>query len=478
MTAILIRKFISQGVIFNSYLLTIFFITTAMTIQTLTAAEFSNTQIIGALDWEERGGIAAVVDGPWRKCGVVIEQDQPYELEDGRLINPFPVKKPCEEGAPWFYWIFSTKDNYYNLVMKDNKGKHLLSRNGIGDFTLDGLPEDMMAAAPEVFKLGPQQYRMYFWTRSNSEASKIRVMVAESSDLHHWKVANGGKPILSHHGDSTWGDGLPASRICNDATTIYHNSDGSWEFFSAAVTSIRDPQSPYSNKELCPGFVRIVMRWTSPDGIHLSEPEVVLTPDAQDSPATQCYYLSILDLEPYTVGIFGNFNIQNQRLLMEPVWSRDHRHWSRATRRALFEKDYVTASSITDIVLEADGTVSLYYTVSNTDHEGRIKAGTVAESKLCKAQVPRRKFFGRQLKEGVTLVSPVLRYTGKNPKIYVSEDAELTSKWQDLFSTTSQVVPVQLNGDVAEIRLSEVIKPTFTGYLRISGRGIVYDAEY
>lgn len=444
----------------------------------LTIQAVASTQIIGALDWEERGGVAAIVEGPWQKCGVVITADRPYECEDGHMINTFPSKAPCEDGAPWFYWICSLNDNYVNLVMMDGQEKHLLSRDGNGAFTLAGLPEDMMPAAPEVFKLGPRHYRMYFWTRGLGETRKIRFMVAESTDLHHWQVANDGKPLLSHHGDSTWGDGLPASRICNDATTVYHHPDGSWEFFSAAITSIRDPQSPYANKELCPGFVRIVMRWTSPDGLHLSEPEIVLTPDAHDSPATQCYYLSVLDLEPYTVGIFGNFNIQNQRLLMEPVWSRDHRHWSRTTRRALFEKDYVTAASITDINLEADGTVSLYYSASNTDHDGKIKAGNVAENKLYKAQVPRRKFFGRQLAAGVTLVSPPIRYTGKNPVIYVSEGAELTCQWQDLFSTTTCPVPVQSKGDRAEIRLSEVINKTSSGCLHIMGTGIVYDTEY
>lgn len=449
----------------------------AMTIQALAAPAFTPIQIIGALDWEERDGVAEIVDGPWKKCGVVIAPDQPYECEEGRLINTFPVKAPCEEGAPWFYWIYSAK-GYKNMVMMDDNGKHLLSLDGSGDFTLEGLPEDMRPGAAEVFKLGAQHYRMYFWAYGMGETIKVRFMVAESTDLHHWKLANDGKPVLCFHGDSTWGDGMSVSRICNDATTIYHHSDGSWEFFSAAVTMVKDPESPYADKELCPGFVRIVMRWTSPDGLTLSEPEIVLRPDAQDSPATQCYYLSVLDLEPYTVGIFGNFNTQNQRLLMEPVWSRDHRHWNRTTRRALFEDDYVTAVAITDIVLEADGTVTLYYSASNTDHNGKIKEGDVAENKLYKAQVPRRKFFGRKLEDDVTLVSPAIRFTGKNPKIYVSEGTELTCEWQDMFSTTAQSVDVELNGDVAEVKLAGKIGLTSTGYLLVTGSGIVYDAEY
>ncbi len=456
-----------------------FFAIFTMTMQAFADTAFHPVQIIGALDWEERDGVAEVVDGPWQKCGVVIAPDQPFECAENILINTFPVKAPCEEGAPWFYYLYSTKENYSDMIMMDDKGKHLLSRDGSGDFTLEGLPEDMRPGVPMVFKLGPQHYRMYFWTYGTGETIKIRFMVAESTDLHHWKIANGGKPVLCFHADYTWGDGMPISRICNDATTVYHHPDGSWEFFSAAVTMIKDPASPYANKELCPGFVRIVMRWTSPDGLTLSEPEIVLTPDEQDSPATQCYYLSKLDLEPYTVGIFGNFNTQNQRLLMEPIWSRDNRHWSRTTRRALFDEDYVTAVCINDIVLEADGTVTLYYSASNTDHNGKIREGDVAENKLYKAQVPRRKFFGRKLEGDVTLVSPAIRFTGKNPKIYVSEgDTDLTCEWQDMFSTNTQSVEVRINGDVAEVKLAGKIDLTSTGYLHITGDGIIYDAEY
>jgi len=450
----------------------------AVAMQVLAEGAFPAKQIIGALDWEERGGVASIVDGPWQKCGVVIEPDQPFETEDNRLINTFPIKMPCEEGAPWFYGVFCTKGGYSNMVMMDKQEKHLLSRDGKGAFTLDGLPENLMPGFPLVFKLDQNHYRMYFWAYDHGESLKIRFMVAESSDLHHWKMANDCKPLLCHYADSTWGDGLPSSRVCNDATTIYRHQDGSWEFLSAAVTMIKDPQSPYANKELCPGIMRIVMRWTSQDGLNLSEPEIVLTPDAQDSPATQCYYLSVLDLEPYTVGIFGNFNTQNQRLLMEPVWSRDHRHWSRTTRRGIFENDYVTAVSISDIGLDADGMVSLYYSASNTDHNGKIVEGDVAENKLYKAQVPCRKFFGRRLSDGVSLVSPAIRYTGKNPKIYISEDAEIVCEWQDLFSTTSSPVPVKIQNGTAEVRLSEAIGLTSSGFLHVTGNGIIFDAEY
>ena len=440
----------------------------------------NHSQVIGALDWEERGGIAEVVAGPWKKCGEVIAPDQPFEYEDNHLINPFPIKAPCEEGAPWFYRIFSTKERYTNLAMMEGQEKYLLSRDGSGEFTLEGLTEDLMPAGPEVFKLGANHYRMYFWAHSKEgETYKLRLMVAESSDLHHWEMANNCKSLLCHPADSDWGDGLSPSRICNDATTIYHRPDGTWEIFSSAVTNIKDQKSRYADKKLCPGYVRIVMRWTSPDGLNFSSPEVVLTPDSQDSPATQCYYLSMVDLEPYTVGFFGNFNIQTQRVLMEPVWSRDHRHWSRPMRnQALFEEDYVLATSITDIVAEPDGNLTLYYTGENFDHNGIVVDGGKMEAKLYKAQVPRRKFFGRKLESGVALVSPIIRYTGKTPKIYVSEDTELTCEWQELFATTTQSVKVQRNGDIAEIMLSEIINPTATGRLHITGNGIVYDAEY
>jgi len=439
----------------------------------------STRRIIGALDWEDRDGVAKVVMGPWEKCGPVIEPTHPFEYEDNRIINPFPIKAPCEEGAPWFYWVCSTLGGEQNLAMMDKNGKYLLSRDGKGEFTLEGLADDLIPAGPEVFKISPQHYRMYFWAYSTSGPRKSRMMVAESSDLYHWTVANDSKPVLCHLSDSTWGDGLSASRVCNDATTIYRHPDGNWEIFSAAVTLIKDEKSPYADRKLCHGLVRIVMRWTSPDGLHFSEPEIVLTPDAQDSPATQCYYLSMVDLEPYTVGFFGNFNIQTQRVLMEPVWSRDHRHWSRPMRnQALFEEDHVTATSITDIVLEADGNVTLYYEGENFDHNGNVIGEGKPLAKMYKAQVSRRKFYGRQLTPGTTLVSPVIRYTGKQPQVYISEGTEISCEWQDLFSTTTREVNVKVKGDIAEIGLSEVIKATSTGYLYIKGSGIVYDAEY
>jgi len=436
-------------------------------------------QIVGALDWHECGGTAEVVTGPWKKCGDIITPDQPFEFEDSYTIDPEFIKLPCEEGAPWFYSVNTTSgEGKYNLVMMDENGKHPLSRDGSGAFTLDGLPADMYTVQPQVFKLSEGRYRMYFW--SMGPGPKIRMMVAESADLCHWKIANNGKPVLCHNADHTWGDGLPPSRVCNDATTIYRYPDGTWEIFSATVIRITDGNSRYGDENVCPGGrVRIIMRWTSLDGLVFSEPEVVLAPDEQDSPATQCYYLSRVDLEPYTVGFFGNYNAQELRWRMEAVMSRDHRHWSRPVRcQGLFENECKGAVAITDFGLEEDGSISLYYGSVNFDHDYKTDNGEAPVAKLCKAQVSRRKFFGRQLQQGVTLVSPIIRYTGRNPKIYVSEGTELTCEWQDLFTTTLKSVKIQLKGDVAEVKLSELMSPPETGYLHITGNGIVYDAEY
>ena len=464
--------------IMSSKLLSVFSLVVFWGITSFGGVPYVPVKIIGALDWEERGGNAEVVAGPWKKCGDVIVPDQPFECENTYTIDPEFIKLPCEEGAPWFYSVTTTAgEGKYNLILMDGKGKHPLSRNGEGDFTMEGLSEDLDPVQPQVFKLGESHYRMYFWALGHGP--KIRMQVAESSDLYHWKLANNGRPVLCHLGDSTWGEGLSPARVCNDATTIYRYPDGSWEIFSAAIVPVKDPQSRYSDRSVSPGVVRIIMRWTSPDGLEFSEPEVVLTPDEQDSAATQCYYLSQVDLEPYTVGFFGNYNTQDLRWRMEAVMSRDHRHWTRPIRsQGLFEEDYKGAVAITDFSLEEDGSVSLYYGAVNFNHDYKTDSGEPPMAKICKAQVPRRKFFGRQLEPGVTLVSPIIRYTGKNPKIYVSEDTELTCEWQELFATTTQRVKVQLNGDIAEIRLSEIVRPTATGRLHITGNGVVYDAEY
>ena len=444
-------------------------------------AKVSDSIVIGAMDWKVRGGSAPVVQGPWKKCGIVIKPDQPFEYENDHVLNFFPVKVPCEPGAPWFYFVFSRKDKTAtNLVMMDRKGKHLLSRDGKGVFTMTGLPSDMVPGFPEVFKLGSNHYRMYFWAYGIGNDTKIRFMTAESKDLYRWHVMNNAKPLFCHHADYNWGDGLPPSRICNDATTVYRRPDGSWELYSAAITSITDPKSRYADKSVCPGFMRIVMRWTSPDGLQFSNPEIIQMPDSKDSPATQFYYLTAHDVEPYAVGILGNFNIRSQRLLLEPVWSRDRRHWVRPLRNnMLFEKDYINVAAITDMVSEPDGNVSLYYSASNTDHDGKILDGAKREeNKLYKAQVHRRRFFGRRLQQGVTLVSPEIRFTGRNPRIYVSDGASLKAEWQDSFSTSRKSVKVEVKNGVAEVKLAGAVQTTATGSLFVSGIGIVYDAEY
>ena len=444
-------------------------------------AEASATpnQIVGAMDWQEFEGTAPAVPGPWQKCGVVIAPTEPYETAEDAIINLFPLTLPCEEGAPWFYTVSNSR-GYGNLVMMEADGtKHLCIHDGSeGHFTLEGLLDGTRPEHPYVFKLGPNHYRMYFWLYGNPDGKTIiRMIAAESTDLHHWKVINDGKAILGHHFDSTWGD-LPARQVSNDAATIYRLPDGTWEFYSAAVTFILDDKSPYANKELCPGFVRFIMRWTSPDGIHLSKPEVVMFPDAKDEVATQFYYLTRLDLEPYTVGFFGDFNIQTQRVRIEPIWSYDHKHWNRPLRYPLWPEDYVSAATINDIVLEPDGNVSLYYNANNMDHNGKVVGEKKDPNKLYKAQVPARKFFGRQLQPGTVLASPAIRFTGMNPRLYVSEGAEITCEWQDMFSVTTKKVNVKIEGDIAEICLADVIGATATGFLRIKGSGIVYDAEY
>ena len=44
-----------------------FFAIFTMTMQAFADTAFHPVQIIGALDWEERDGVAEVVEGPWQK---------------------------------------------------------------------------------------------------------------------------------------------------------------------------------------------------------------------------------------------------------------------------------------------------------------------------------------------------------------------------------------------------------------------------
>lgn len=441
---------------------------------------------IPAVNWTNLSGNSEIVFGKWENKGVVIYNDQAWEKE--RNIGIFP-STILDYGSirRFYYSLISCKDDGYTLALAEQCQstkkikKYPLVLNGKGYFSLSGLSAELMPIQANVFQLGENQWRMYFWAHFHGTPRTVKMMVATSEDGLQWQIGNGGEPILRHPSDAEcvaakW----PHYLRCNDATAVYHNPDNSWEIFSAALVILSPQNQRFAHKDIWRGYIRIVQRWTSPDGLCWSEPEIVATPDADDPIDLQFYYLVKTQLDWGTLGLLGRFYARSQRLDIEPVFSTDNRCWNRPYRKnclpqnEAFERVSVVPSH--NLLQEGDH-LRLYYNGSNYDHNFKTVDGAPPQQLIATATIHRNRVWGLSLQDGVVL-SPRLRLTHDKLLLHV-EATSMQIQWVDIFSgeplTECQSIPI--TSPTLELLVPEKFRGN-AACLKLAGSGLIYDLLY
>lgn len=289
-----------------------------------------------------------------------------------------------------------------------------------------GLPEDANVTQPSVVRLPDGRWRLYCWLHAQDQGM-VRYLIADSPDGLQWTLLDLNRPAIFHPADlevgqAAWVAGLTAAdpkakfdsrrtwpfleakRIrSNDATNVYFDANrGQFEMLSVWLLPNRPEtgrQTPHDN---APGVLRVIHRRTSSDGIVFSDPELVITPDANDPPTQQFYYLAQHREADWRIGFLGNYPCWEQTMDIELCFSRDGRCWERPLRGGFIPRDPVpergcmSAYSTNNLLPVSDDRWLMLYRAGNTLHNGKLGPGVTAEPwyGVMAATWPRGRFAG------------------------------------------------------------------------------------
>ena len=438
---------------------------------------------VSAFDYRSLSGETApeLVFGKFSESHDFIVNDA--DFEKGRLLGIFPQMPPeFGDDGPFYYFLTETGDNDYMLAVLWNGKKYpvICGKNPQGEFTISGLEEELRPIQANIFKISEHNYRMYFWAHFHGTPRKVRMLIAESSDRQHWQIINGGRPAFCHYSDTLCTQGLfPVTRQCNDATTIYQQSDGTFEVLSAALIHLdANSQTRYYQKDIWRGYVRVIQRWVGDGFENWSQPEIVALPDSNDPIDLQFYYLCANKLPHGNFGWLGRFSVATQKMSMEPVWSQDRRHWVRPFRKSLGPEPEKPIVAPAHHMAEVGDKFRMYYSCGNYDHNFQTMDGSRPQKMIRYAEIDQRRLFGCQLNNSAIL-SPALRMDDPALELYTSADADLSFVWRNAFGEISDK-PIKAAKNVPGVwQLAiEDCKPGCTGALEIRGKGQVFDLKY
>jgi hypothetical protein len=366
----------------------------------------ASLSITGCRTPKAAGDVAQGANGKWQKHGILL---QATELWEGHSIQNFTSSVEPLASDRWKIWYSVVNSvNSYNLAFAEGtlgermkKVQATLSPGEPKDtyFSIGNLPEGWRPVQPTHIQLNDGRHRLYFWAHG---PRIVRYLVAESDDGRRYRVLNPVKPVLYHPSDrAAWGvpspDGVMAHRerfgnlsqgeplaqsrqISNDATTIYHLPNGTFEMYSVAPIRVPKESPAYVAEDNAPGWIRVVDRYASEDGIHFESRRRVVQPDSKDPSDQQFYYLSVTHTEGKRIGILGHYRCRAQTMDLELCFSDDGIHWDRPYRKPWIPRDNPPASDCYGMyapnrLVRQNGRWHLFYTGVNHSHNSKHSYG-------------------------------------------------------------------------------------------------------
>ena len=309
----------------------------------------------------------------WVKRGIVLQSSEPWEPECIQNFNS--PAEPLGDGR-WRIWYGFWGPEMNIAVAEGVPGgqmtKHVavLTEGEPADapLAIGNLPEGWRPVHPVHIKLKDGRDRLYFWVHA-SKQGVIRYLAAESTDGRRYRVINPHTPCLYHFFDraiefvGTTPSGLtltlkdkkyrkskpprPACEpiadpnlISNDATVVYQLHDGTFEMYTVALVSIDKNDSRYESQthDNLKGYIRVIDRLVSEDGLNWHSRCRVLEPDANDPIDLQFYYLNVTHTPEGRVGMLGHYRLYAQETDLEWCYSKDGVNWVRPYRKAWIER--------------------------------------------------------------------------------------------------------------------------------------------
>lgn len=272
------------------------------------------------------------------------------------------------------------------------------------ELAVGGMPENAHPVQVVTIRLQNGRTRLYFWAHGGGV---VRYLAADSIDesAKQFRVVNELNPCLYHPGDRAVGGaaakeaGLnrfaakvakpdageslaPAALISNDSTNVYQLDDGTFEMFSVALIEVDEDDPRYAPQDNLKGFLRVIDRYTSDDGLSWGNRKRVITPDSDDPIDQQCYYLSVTHTDRGRLGMLGSYSLDSQSIDIEPCFSNDGIHWTRPQRKPWIPRTKPGEGWATYMLhaphnlVQRDGRWWLFYTGGNFAHNSKHSHGT------------------------------------------------------------------------------------------------------
>ncbi len=335
----------------------------------------------------------------WRKHGIVLEGTEPWEGDNLQRFTSRP--EPLANGRWRIWYSLSTRKESYNIACAEGIPGQAMQKipavSSPGDpadapMAIGNLPHNWKPVQPVHLKLPDGRHRLYFW----AHAPEIcRYLAAESLDGRRYRVLDPLRPLLYHPSDRAAAGvpspdgvmyrkekalGRPAGEplalphlISKDATNVYLLPDGSFELYTVALIQVPRTDPAYIPEDNAPGRLRVIDRFTSPDGLRLENRRRVIQRDAKDPADQQFYYLSVTHTPEGRVGMLGHYRCAAQTMDLEWCFSRDGLLWDRPRRQAWIPRGTPPAPDCYGIYAPSQlvhhaGRWHLFYTGVNSAH--------------------------------------------------------------------------------------------------------------
>lgn len=296
----------------------------------------------------------------WRKQGLILRHQG--EPKAGVLQNFTSPAEPLEADR-WRLWIsLSGKGVSFNVGYAEGRQgepwKQVFAQLSPGEppegpLSIGNLPKGWRPVQGVHLRLKDGRHRLYFWAHAQRI---VRYLAADSDNGRQFRVIDPLCACLYHPADRAVdgaaameaglsrrgkqkaapvaGEPLaPARLISNDATNVYQLPDGSFEMYSVALLEVPKDDPRYIAHDNVAGWVRVIDRYASEDGLQWTDRRRVIVPDAGDPTDQQFYYLAVTHTEKGRVGILGHYRVQAQTMDMEWCFSKDGIEWERPARR-------------------------------------------------------------------------------------------------------------------------------------------------
>lgn len=348
----------------------------------------------------------------WRKGPVVLGR---HDGAESRWVQNFTCSsEPLDQGRWRVWYSVSGEKARRNLAVAegvpgDRMVRHVarLSSGEPEDATLalGNLPEGWRPVQGVHLTLPGGTHRLYFWAHG---PGVLRYLAAESSDGRRYRVVDPLRPCLYHPSDRAVdgkaaeeaglarmarkkahpapGESLaPSWLISNDATNVYVLPDGRFEMYSVALLEVPMDDRRTIAHDNAPGWIRVIDRYTSADGLSWTDRRRVLTPDDHDPVDQQFYYLAVTHTDRGRVGMLGHYRVQAQTMDLEWCFSLDGITWERPLRNAWIPRGRPGEPDSYGIyaphsLVRHDQQWWLFYTGVNAAHNGKDSHGEPAST--------------------------------------------------------------------------------------------------